>query len=87
VSDQSGADGPTTGPGWGRGGSEPTIRVLAGEALMAASSAGTEYADLRVVELEEERIYAVTGRGVGWRTEHSLRLRGAGAAPQCMGLW
>lgn len=54
---------------------------------MAASSAGTEYADLRVVELEEERIYAVTGRGVGWRTEHSLRLRGAGAAPQCMGLW
>jgi TldD protein len=84
VSDLSGAGDPASKSDWGWGGSEPAIQALAGEALLAARSGGAEYADVRVVELEEERIYAVTGREVDWRSEHSY---GVGVRVLRHGAW
>lgn len=66
------------------GRSEPAARALAGEALLAAQSGGAEYADVRVVEFEEERIYVVTEREVDWRSEHSF---GIGVRVIAHGAW
>lgn len=84
MSDLSGVGDPASKSDWGWGGYEPAIQALAGEALLVARSGGAEYADVRVVELEEERIYAVTGREVDWRSEHSY---GVGVRVLRYGAW
>jgi TldD protein len=59
-------------PAWGWAHDEAAMRTLSEEAVATALASGAEYADARIVEIEEERIYAISGRELDWRIEHSL---------------
>ena len=75
---------PAHEPSWGWSGDEPLVRGMAEEAVELAQVRGAEYADARVVEVEEERFYATLTGDPDCRREHSL---GIGVRVLLQGRW
>lgn len=72
------------GPGWGWGGDAAAVRIAAGEAVDFALAKGASYVDARVVEIEEERVYARLDGEADLRREHTI---GIGVRLILGGMW
>lgn len=69
---------------WGRAGDEGTVRRWMSDAVDFARAHGATYADARVVEIEEERVYGELKRDPDVRREHTL---GIGVRVILGGMW
>jgi TldD protein len=74
---------PTASP-WAWVHSEDEARALAQEAVDLALGRGATYADARLVEVVEERLYAASGREPDWRLEQVV---GLGVRVLLKGAW
>ena len=70
--------------GWGWAADERAARASAAEAVEFARSHGASYADARVVEIEEERLYLRLDGELDIRREHTL---GIGVRVIARGMW
>ena len=73
-----------TASAWAWAHSEDEARALAQEAVDLALGRGAAYADARLVEVVEERLYAASGREPDWRLEQVV---GLGVRVLLRGAW
>ncbi|MGC8473451.1 MAG: TldD/PmbA family protein, partial [Candidatus Dormibacteria bacterium] len=73
-----------TASSWAWAHSEAEARAVAQEAVDLALGRGATYADARLVEVVEERLYAASGRDPDWRLEQVV---GLGVRVLLRGAW